>query len=119
MMKTGKKKIVSSTLIELIVAMLIANIVFFFSFSIIMNSLSGNKMMKEYKAQILVSNYICKEKINKNFDNEVVELEEMSIYKIIEPDRSVFNLYKMTVQVIDKNGILLSESKCYISNEKD
>jgi hypothetical protein len=82
-----------------------------------MNSLSGNKMMKEYEAQILAENLIVRERINKNFKDEIIETENVTISKIIDPDKNIPNLYKLTIQVFSNNGTLLAESKCYIRYE--
>ena len=118
-METNKRRLKSSTLIEIIVAMIIANIVFFFCFSIIMGALSGNKMMKEFKAETVGSNFIVGEKIRRKLKDESFEYGDLTLIKTVEPDENVVNLYRLTIQVTDIDGRILSETKCFVCNEKD
>jgi len=118
-MKRTRRRLKSSTLIEVIVAMLIANIVFFFCFAITMEALNGNKMMKEFKAETIGYNFMVRESANQQLKDETFEYADMILVKAVEPDPQAANIYRMTVQVADKSGRILSESKCLICNEKD
>ena len=118
-MRRINRRIKSSTLVEVIVAALIANIVFFFCFSITMEALNGNKMMREFKAETVGYNFLVREAITRQFKDEAFESGDMTLIKKVEPDQRVANLYRITVQVANKSGKILSESKCIIFNEKD
>lgn len=116
-LKAFSKRISCSTLIEIIVAMLLANILFFFSFSIVLNALGGNNLVKEYKSQLLANSYITKEVESKNFENKSIEWESVRLEKQVISITNNPGLSKMTIIIKDKTGKQLAESKCFIRNE--
>ena len=113
-----RNKLKGSTLIEIVVAMLIASIVFFFCFSIIVKALSGNKMLKEYKGELLVSTAQLKAIKSKVRTNEEVSFSDgLKLSRTIVPDNSIPGLYRMTILLIDEKGTVIAESKSYLRDE--
>ena len=117
-MKQVKHRMVSSTLLEVVVAMIIVNIVFFMCFTIILNALGTNKMMNKNHWQ-LMSNNILQEVISeKNLESKTIEKKKVIINKKIEPLEMTANLYKITIVITDKKRNVLAESKCISRDEK-
>lgn len=116
-LKYFTKRISSSTLIEIIVAILLANIVFFFTFSIILNALGGNNLIKEYKSQLLANSYITKEIESRNFENKSIEWESVRLEKQVISIINNPGLSIITITITDKTGRQLAETKCFVRNE--
>ena len=117
-MKDVKHRMASSTLLEVVVAMIIVNIVFFMCFSIILNVLGTNRMINKNHWQ-LMSNNILQEAISeKSLGSKTVESEKVIINKKIEQLEITANLYNVTVVITDKKGHVLAESKCIRRDEK-
>lgn len=112
----NSKRIVGSTLLEVIVAMLIANIVFLFSISIVMNTLAGNPMIKKYKSQLITNSYVANEFVNKDSENITIEWDSATLKKEVLPMGNKPGLSIIIVTITDKNGRQLAKSRSIIRN---
>nr|WP_321355535.1 hypothetical protein [uncultured Draconibacterium sp.] len=117
--KKINRRISCSTLLEIIVALLLANIVFFFSFSIILNSLSGNFMIREYKAHLKAYSFLTEEVLEKNFESKVIEFSNLNLQKEVQSVENEPGLLLFDIYVTDRTGKELVDLKCFIRNEKN
>ncbi|MDX8341691.1 hypothetical protein SLH46_21005 [Draconibacterium sp. IB214405] len=112
-------RISCSTLLETIVSLLLANIVFFFAFTIILNSMSGNFMIREYKAHLKAYSFLTQEMLERNFEDKAIELNNLNLQKKVISVENEPGLLQFEIKVTDRTGKEILVLKNYIRHEKD
>ena len=113
--KNIKTRIIGSTIVEVIVALIICMIIFSISASIILKSRISNNISLKQKASLVLSN------ISRNNLDEYVNFNspEFTLSVDKEENDSIQDVYKVTISVFDSEGKVLGEKILLINNYND
>jgi hypothetical protein len=113
-------KVNGSTLIEVIVAMLISTIVFFFTITIIVNLLGGTRLIQNYHRDVTAQS-ILREPVLPAYPEEVRYKDDDGIvfYKKITPYVNDPFLLLVTVECVGTSGNTTSTFRTVVKNPND
>ena len=113
--KNIKTRIIGSTIVEVIVALIICMTIFSISVSIILKSRISNNISLKQKASLVLSN------ISRNNLDEYVNFNspEFTLSVDKEENDSIQDVYKVTISVFDSEGKVLGEKILLINNYND
>ncbi len=113
--KNIKTRVIGSTIVEVIVALIICMTIFSISVSIILKSRISNNISLKQKASLVLSN-ITRDNLDEymNFNSP-----EFTLSVDTEENDSIQDVYKVTISVFDSEGKVLGEKILLINNYND
>ncbi|MCW3071755.1 MAG: hypothetical protein JWO44_1645 [Bacteroidetes bacterium] len=112
-----KTKLKATTILESMVAMVIAVVCLSIGTMVIVNVLNSDKGYPSLKADLLLNSISNKLKNEKTFIDGEERIENLLIKKTFEKYADTENLLQMTLQVIDENNKPIFERKELILQE--
>ncbi|MFK8103064.1 MAG: hypothetical protein AB8G15_11085 [Saprospiraceae bacterium] len=118
--KIWKFRLVATTIIESMVAMVIIVLSFGVGMMIYMNVIGGDQLIAKTKADILLQEELVQTKKMKRLYDETKRVEGMILAKEVTPYLDQENAFVVVVKAIDPAGVTIREIKevIYATDEK-
>jgi len=113
------KRINSSTLIEVIIAMLISSLVFAAGISVVLNSLNGSILRKEYYYYLMAKSVLVKKRSEQDMQSRIISYDMYVVKEEVVDCSLKEGLKLLTVEIIGLDGEVIAISRCIMRSPNE